>query len=78
MRMVRFSMDMPADEHMYLKIASAKLGISMHDFTLQAIENRLTELEDEIIAIEAAQMIKDIESGKEETISWDEMKKRIM
>lgn len=74
----RLTLDMTTEEHMYLKMASAKLGISMREFLLLAAFARMEELEDEWLAERARETLENIQAGKEKTISWDEMKKRIV
>lgn len=73
----RLTLDMTSEEHMYLKMASAKLGMSMREFLLLAAFERMEELEDEWLAARARETLENIGSGKEKTIPWSEMKKRI-
>ena len=73
----RLTLDMHSDEHMYLKMAAAKLGVSMKDFVLLAVFERMEEIEDEWLAAKARKVLENIQNGKEKTISWKEMKKRI-
>ena len=74
----RLTIDMTSDEHAYLKMASAKLGISMREFILTATFEQMAKLEDEWLANKARKVLEDIQSGKEKAISWSEMKKRII
>lgn len=73
----RLTLDMSPEEHMYLKMASAKLGISMREFLLLAAFERMEDIEDEWLAERARETLKNIRAGKEKTIPWEEMKKRI-
>ena len=73
----RLTLDMTTEEHMYLKMASAKLGVSMREFLLVAAFKHMEELEDEWLAARARETLDHIQSGKEKVISWDEMKKRL-
>ncbi|MBS0621395.1 MAG: hypothetical protein JSR80_00330 [Verrucomicrobia bacterium] len=73
----RLTLDMSIEEHMYLKMACAKLGITMRDFLLSAAFERMEELEDEWLAARARETLDDIQAGKEKVISLDELKKRI-
>ena len=73
----RLTVDMSPDEHMYLKMACAKLGVSMREFILHSAFEKIEEIEDEWLADMARKTLNNIHSGKEKTISWDEMKKRI-
>jgi len=73
----RLTLDMTQKEHTYLKMISAKLGITMKEFILTAAFKQMEEIEDEWLSDKARKVLKDIDSGKEKTISWNEMKKRI-
>jgi predicted DNA-binding protein len=73
----RLTVDMSPEEHMYLKMASAKLGMSMREFLLLAAFERMEEIEDEWLAERARETLTNIQEGKEKAISWKEMKKRL-
>lgn len=73
----RLTLDMSPEEHMYLKMACATLGVSMREFLLQVAFERLEEFEDEWLAARARETLENIAAGKEKTISWKEMKKRL-
>ena len=73
----RLTVDMPDNIHILLKSACAELGISMRQFILESTLKSLEDLEDEKLAKKARSILKDIEEGKEKTISWKEMKKRV-
>ncbi len=73
----RLTVDMSPDEHMYLKMACAKLGISMKEFILHSAFEKMNDIEDEWLADRARETLNNINSGKEKAISWDEMKKRL-
>ena len=73
----RLTLDMSPEEHTYLKMAAAKLGISMREFLLLAAFERMEDIEDEWLAERARETLEHILSGKEKTIPWSEMKKRI-
>lgn len=73
----RLTVDMSPDEHMYLKMTCAKLGISMREFLLHSAFEKMEELEDDWLAEKARETLENIESGKVKVISWTEMKKRI-
>ena len=74
----RLTLDMTPDEHTYLKMASAKLGISMKQFLLTTAFERMEELEDEWLAEKARETLKNIHLGKEKTIPWGEVKRKIL
>lgn len=71
----RLTVDMSSEEHMYLKMACAKLGVSMREFLLYSAFEKMEEIEDDWLAERARETLKNIESGKEKAISWKEMKK---
>jgi hypothetical protein len=73
----RLTLDMSHDEHVYLKMACAKLGVTMREFLLHSAFEKMQEVEDEWLAEKARETLENIHSGKEKTIPWDEMKKRI-
>jgi len=73
----RLTVDMTTDEHMYLKMACAKIGVSMKDFLLQLAFEKIEDMEDEWLANKATQALENIRSGKEKLISWEEAKKRL-
>ena len=74
----RLTVDMSPDEHMYIKMACAKIGISMREFLILSAFEKITEIEDEWLAEKAREKLEDIKSGKEKTVTWKEMKKRIL
>ena len=67
----RLTVDMSLDEHMYLKMTCAKLGVSMREFFLYSAFERIKNIEDEWLAERSRETLKDIELGKEKTISWN-------
>ena len=73
----RLTVDMSHDEHMYLKMACAKIGVSMKDFLLQLAFEKIEDMEDDWLADKATETLENIKSGKEKLISWEEAKKRL-
>ena len=73
----RLTVDMPAKEHTYLKMASAKLGISMREFVLLAAFEKMEEMEDDWFVKRARETLHRIETGAEKILSWDRVKKRL-
>lgn len=73
----RLTVDMSSDEHIYLKMACAKLGVSMREFLLHAAFEKMEAIEDEWLADKARETLANIASGKEKFIPWNEMKKRL-
>ena len=73
----RLTVDMTPDEHMYLKMACAKIGVSMKDFLLQLAFEKIEDMEDDWLADKETETLENIKSGKEKLISWEEAKKRL-
>lgn len=74
---VKFTFDMPRDDHKYLKMASAKLGVSMKQFLLHNINKVIHDLEDEWDTKDYNKIIAEIKSGKTEMIPWEDAKKSL-
>lgn len=73
----RLTLDMDSDEHTYLKMACAKLGVTMREFMLVATFEKIETIEDDWLAEKAYQTLKRIESGEEKTSSWKKAKERL-
>ncbi len=73
----RLTVDMSQEEHQNLKMASAKLGISMREFILAAAFEKMKEIEDEWLAKKAHETLKRIESGEEKIVALKKAKKRV-
>ena len=73
----RLTVDMPCEDHMLLKMACAKMGMTMKDFVLLAAFEKIEDFEDEFFAKKARDTLKKIYAGEEKTISWEAMKKQI-
>lgn len=73
----RITVDVSRDERMYLKMACAKIGVSMKDFLLQLAFEKIEDMEDEWLANKATETLENIKSGKEKLIYWEEAKKRL-
>ncbi|MBI2810114.1 MAG: hypothetical protein HYX67_04705 [Candidatus Melainabacteria bacterium] len=74
----RLTVDMSQEEHMFLKMASAKLGVSMREFMLAAAFEKMEEIEDEWLAKKAHETLKRIESGEEKVHDFKKAKKRVL
>ena len=74
----RLTVDMDSDEHAYLKMACAKLGVTMRQFMLFAAFEKMEKLEDDWLAEKAHQTLKRIESGEERTSSWKKVRERLV
>ena len=72
----RLTIDMPSNMHVFFKMLSAELGISMKQYFIEAALKNAEEIEDQYLAKKAKKIIKDINEGKEQTLSWKEMKTR--
>lgn len=70
----RLTLDMDSEEHAYLKMACAKLGVTMRKFILLATFEKMEKLEDNWLAEKAHLSLKRIESGEEKTSSWKKAK----
>ena len=77
MRKLRLTLDMSAQDHMYLKMMSAKLGVSMKDFAINAINKQIEDLEDEYWNERADNILKEIDERKSEFVNWDDVKDEI-
>jgi len=73
----RLTIDMDQEDHRYLKMACAKIGVTMREFLLQLAFEKMEELEDEWLADKATETLENIKAGKEKLISWEEAKKRL-
>lgn len=76
-KQTRLTVDMTPEEHMYLKMASAKIGISMREMMLSAVFKALQDIEDEWLAAKARETLQRIQSGEETTTSWETAKKQL-
>ena len=74
----RLTVDMNSDEHAYLKMACAKLGVSMRKFMILASFEKMEKMEDEWLAEKAHQTLKRIESGEEKTSPWKKARERLV
>ena len=73
----RLTLDMNFDEHSYLKMACAKLGVTMRKFMLLATFEKMEKIEDDYLAEKAHQTLMRIESGEEKTSSWKKARERL-
>lgn len=73
----RLTIDMTPDQHMYLKMAATRRGVSMKDFVLHNMGKAIEEVEDEALAERCNKISADIKSGKIATISLEEFEKRM-
>lgn len=69
----RLTVDMDPDEHTYLKMASAQLGVSMREFILWATFEKIETLEDQWLSDKACETLKRLEAKK--PADWKNKKK---
>lgn len=74
----RLTLDMDSEEHAYLKMACAKLGVSMRQFMLLATFEKMEKMEDEWLAEKAHSTLMRIARGDEKTISWKKARERLL
>lgn len=74
----RLTVDMDSEEHSYLKMACAKLGVTMRQFMLLATFEKMEKVEDGWLAEKAHETLKRIESGEEKTSSWKKARERLL
>lgn len=74
----RLTLDMDSEEHAYLKMACAKLGVSMRQFMLLATFEKMEKMEDEWLAEKARSTLMRIAGGDEKTISWKKARERLL
>ena len=71
----RLSIEFPAEEYTYLKLACAKQGISIKDFVTQAVVKTIEEYEEEldVLAFKEAYTEENIAKA----VPWSEVKKEL-
>lgn len=69
---------MDSEEHAYLKMACANLGISMRQFMLLATFEKMEKIEDDWLAKKAHATLKRIIAGEEKTSSWKKARERLL
>lgn len=71
----KLSIDFPEEEYTFLKMACAKLGVSIKEFVTKAIITSVEDVEDEldIAALGRARS----EVAATGLISWDELEKKL-
>jgi len=60
----RLTVDMDHEEHTYLKMASAQLGVTMREFILWAAFKKMLEIDDQWLSEKAGETLKRFESLK--------------
>lgn len=71
----KLTLDFPANEYVYLKMACAKQGVSIKDFVTKAVIKTIEEYEDELdlMALRQARTEENIENA----ISWEDAVKQL-
>lgn len=71
----KLSVDFPAEEYLYLKLACAKQGISIKEFVTKSVIKTIEDYEDELdlIALREARTEQNIKSA----IPWNEAEKEL-
>jgi len=70
----KLSVEFPAKDYVYLKMACAKKGMSLKDFVNQAVIKSIEEYEDELDLI-ALQKITD--EDRKSVTPWEDVKKEL-
>ncbi|MFV0340721.1 MAG: hypothetical protein ACK5MA_08890 [Parachlamydiaceae bacterium] len=73
----RLTLDMDSEEHAYIKMACAMLGVTMREFMLSATFEKMEQLEDKWLAKKAEETLKRIQTGVEKTSTWKKAKERL-
>jgi hypothetical protein len=60
----RLTVDMNPEEHTYLKMASAQLGVTMREFVLWATFKKMVEIDDQWLSDKAGETLRRFESQK--------------
>lgn len=73
----RISVDIDEEEHKYLKMCCVKMGMSIRQFVLEAVINRVEEQEDKwwLERPETKELLKKSKEGTLETIDFEEVLK---
>ena len=74
----RLTLDMDSEEHAYLKMACAKLGISMRKFMLLATFEKMEKVEDDWLAEKAHETLRRIAAKEEKTSPWKKVRERLL
>ena len=77
METIRINFEFPREAYPYLRLLCAKKGLSLRSFATQALLKAMEECEDAILTERAEALLKRIEEGEEELVSWKDAKKRL-
>lgn len=73
-RYKKLSVEFPAEEYVYLKMACAKKGVSLKEFVSQAVIRSIEEYEDEL-DLKALEQI--TEEDRKNAQPWEDVKKEL-
>lgn len=71
----RLSIEFPAEEYIYLKMACAKQGVSIKDFVTSAVMKSIDQYEAELDEIALQEALS--EENLKNSIPWDQAKKNL-
>jgi uncharacterized protein (DUF1778 family) len=71
----RLSIEFPAEEYVYLKMACAKQGVSMKNFVTQAVIEHIEDYENKLDSIALRKALK--EENLKNAIPWKEAEKQL-
>lgn len=76
----RISIDIPEEEHKYLKMCCARLGISIKDFVLKSVMSSVENQEDQwwLEKPETQELLRQSAEGTLETISFEQAMKELL
>ena len=70
----KLSVEFPAEEYIYLKMACAKKGVSLKEFVTDAVIKTVEEYEDELDLISLEKITNE---ERKNAISWKEAEKKL-
>lgn len=73
-RYKKLSVEFPAEEYIYLKMACAKKGVSLKEFVNQAVIRSIEEYEDELDLKALEQITKE---DRKNAQSWEDVKREL-
>jgi hypothetical protein len=71
----KLSIEFPAEEYIYLKMACAKKEVSLKDFVTQAVIKAVEDYEDELDSLALQEAL--TEENIKNAIPWEEAKKQL-
>lgn len=74
----KITVEIPKEEHKYLKMLCKKLDTDIKDFIVKTIIKQIEEIEDESMYEKANKIMQDIRSGKANTFPFKEIKQQLI